>query len=132
MLRHQSGFLGVALLVVTAGCGRDSGASRSEVSGRVTFQGAPVHSGTVTFEPDITRGNSGPQSIASIQDGVYKTPYGLGPEAGHFIVRVEGFGQAEKVEAGTLSFPQRLFQAYETQAEISSKSNTLDIDVPSP
>ncbi|MCR9119920.1 MAG: hypothetical protein NXI22_23535, partial [bacterium] len=65
-------FTGVALLT---GCG-ESGPVRYQVSGKVQFQGKPVPAGSVIFTPDTAQGNSGPQGVAEIVDGAYRTSGG--------------------------------------------------------
>ena len=81
-----------AVLVVLAaaalaGCG-DGGVKRYSVYGAVTLGGRPVPAGEVAFEPDSSKGNSGPGSVVRIKDGRYQTEPGLGVVGGAYVVRI--------------------------------------------
>ncbi len=55
-------------VVVLAGCGRAAGPPTYPVSGRVTYQGAPLERGTVLFVPE-----QGPAAGATIaSDGTFR------------------------------------------------------------
>ena len=60
-----------ALMLGQTGC--DPGLDAlAPVKGRVFYQGAPVHTGTIVFTPDPARGGSGPMSQAEIRsDGSF-------------------------------------------------------------
>jgi hypothetical protein len=127
-----TGALRLVLLIVTgtaflAGCSSQP-PGRFAVTGTVTFDGRPVPKGRVSFEPDPTSGNRGPQAIAFITDGRFSTQPRKGAKGGAAIVFVEGF---DGVPALPL-YPQGkpLFDRYRTQVEIPEKSSTLDIVVP--
>jgi hypothetical protein len=75
-------FLAVALL---CGCGR-SGPKRFEVSGHVTFDGAPLPDGEVVFTPD--EATAGPTSVGAIENGAYDIPAERGPIAGNYSVAI--------------------------------------------
>jgi hypothetical protein len=62
---------GVVVLVASPAVAR--GPQRFHVEGKVTFDGKPVPSGTIRFEPDSTKGNTGPVGYAAIIDGRYTT-----------------------------------------------------------
>src|SRR5690349_8103368 len=84
---------GAALALLTAsGCGR-GGAARIPVSGKVTWHGEPIPRGMVSFDPDVTKKNSGPQGFAPIVDGRYDTraEKGKGSVVGPQIVIVKAF-----------------------------------------
>lgn len=87
--------LGVLACLILTGC--DSGPRRYQVSGDVTYQGKPVPSGTIYFDPDATKGNDGPQGVAAIKDGKYNTsdPDGRGAVGGPHVIRIEAFGPPE-------------------------------------
>jgi hypothetical protein len=57
-------------LLAILGCGDDGLAKRYAVSGRVTFKGTPVSSGTITFVPEDSK--AGRTATAVITDGSYK------------------------------------------------------------
>lgn len=79
-----------ALLLV--GCG-GSDLERYRASGTVTYQGSPVSQGTIMFEPDTSKGNSGAAGMAMIVDGQYDTQAegGKGISGGPQIVSIQGF-----------------------------------------
>lgn len=126
-------FLGVALLT---GCGGSEGPERFDVAGEVTFDGQPVPAGDVTFEPDPTQGNEGPQGFALIRDGRYDTASesGRGVIGGPHTVRVTGW---EEVPAppdpdnyGAPPTVPALFPEYTTTANLEADAPTYDIKVP--
>ncbi len=87
---HRPRRRGIAAVCLTAplllaGCG-DSGPKRVEVSGVVTWKGAPVKSGTVTFLPPS--GTGGAAGGASIQDGQFRVPESVGLTPGEYKVAV--------------------------------------------
>jgi hypothetical protein len=85
-------FLPAAVLL--AGCSGVSGPPRTNVSGNVTYKGAPVAQGTITFMPAGSAPDAAPGS-AAIKDGSYDTRQGAGPSPGPVRVRIEGFDGKE-------------------------------------
>jgi hypothetical protein len=59
------GYGGLVLLAVCAGC---SSSSQGTISGKVSYQGKPVPTGTVVFVPQVQGGSF----VAQIRDGQYK------------------------------------------------------------
>ena len=93
MTRHSLGFAHTlrlastlcALFALSAiiGCNSaDSG--RASISGKVTFDGQPLPSGEIVFEPQGT----GRLGIAQIVDGAYQMPPQQGPTPGNYLVRI--------------------------------------------
>jgi hypothetical protein len=73
----------MAMLAASAvGCSK--GSDRASVSGKVTFDGQPVASGQIAFEPRGT----GRLGIAQIADGAYKMAAEQGPTPGEYVVRI--------------------------------------------
>ena len=71
-MRGRTTFLTAAILVGVAACGSDNGLNLASVSGKVTYKGEPIKNGMVMFEPDESKGNTGPQAIGTIKsDGTY-------------------------------------------------------------
>jgi hypothetical protein len=70
-----------AALLALLGC---SGPPRTTVSGKVTFDGQPLASGQIVFEPQGT----GRLGIAQISAGAYTMPAEHGPTAGAYVVRI--------------------------------------------
>ncbi|EAQ81014.1 hypothetical protein [Blastopirellula marina] len=85
--------VGAAVLAVIAlvGCSRQDGPPRYQVSGAATFGGQPIPLGEVEFSPDSKQGNTGPGTIAKIQDGRYETPSDRGVVGGPHNVRITGY-----------------------------------------
>jgi hypothetical protein len=96
----------------------------------VDFDGAPVPAGTIIFEPDTSRGNSGPQGAATIIDGKYDTSQqgGQGTVGGHMIVRILGLKQ--QPDPGNDAPIKPLFQDFEVREEFPKKDLTHDFEVP--
>ena len=69
------------VLLTLLGCG---GPPRTSVSGKVTFDGQPVATGQIVFEPQA----AGRLGIAQISDGAYAMPAEHGPTAGTYVVRI--------------------------------------------
>jgi hypothetical protein len=80
--------LAVLLSAVTACSSSSPKAVRVDLTGNVTVDGVPVLRGVVYFEPDVAQGNTGPQGVAEISDGVYKTRPNFGVVAGPQLTRV--------------------------------------------
>ncbi len=69
--------LALALLMPIVGCGRQANSEIAPVSGKVSYQGRPLHTGIIVFSPDSARGNSGELARAEIQaDGSYRLQSG--------------------------------------------------------
>lgn len=120
-----------AIVFCSGGCGpRNPGPRRFHVSGTVNFDGAPVPVGTIYFEADAARGNSGPVSIAAIEDGRYDTKAAevAGPVQGPLSVRISG---SQKIEPGGDPIPV-LFPEYTTTVDLdpASPPHVFDFDVP--
>jgi len=115
-----------ALALTASGC--QDGLKRVRVSGSVTFQGKPVPYGNVVFEPDKSKGNSGPQGYATIKDGRFDTGLagGTAPTSGPQVIAIEGYPELgnEDPKKGRLVFNHR------TSADLTGKEMTLDFDVP--
>lgn len=117
----------VAGLLAASGCGK-SDVDRHNLSGQVTFRGKPVPVGLIVFEPDVSKGNRGPQGYAEIFNGRYETDkLGKGAVIGALSVEITGFPPGDGSE-GSPSAP--LFAPYKTQVEITSETTTLDFTVP--
>lgn len=117
----------VALLAVV-GCGGGSDVTRYDVSGTVTFDGAPVPAGTITFLP--ASGNTGPGGSATIKDGKYDTAAGgKGPTGGPHTVVITGF-DGKSDPGNELPYGKPLFTEYKTEADLPKQKATQDFNVP--
>ena len=120
----------LGLLVAAVGCGQ-RGPDRYRVHGTVTHAGVPVPLGRIVFEPDLSRGNRGPQGFAPIENGRFDTAakFCQGTVGGATIVRIEGFEMIGHGEDATTP-GRRLFETYETRIDLPRKSLARDFDVP--
>lgn len=85
-------FLVPPLTAAACGCGRnDAGDGRRHVSGKVTFNGAPVPAGRISFTPDAEKHPDGAQGAADIKGGAYDTRTGRGTSGGRVLVQIEGY-----------------------------------------
>ena len=119
-------------LIVAAGCGR-GGVERHSLSGNVTFQGNPVPTGRIIFEPDASKGNDGPQGVAMIENGRYSTDkFGRGAISGPLIVRIAGFGggNSSADQEQSSASPKPLFPIYTTKIELKEGSSSFDFEIP--
>lgn len=130
----------IALAIVIAGCGPGL-ARRYEIQGTVTYQGKPVESGSVSFDPLAgpnadaeTRGIGG--GFAHIRGGRYDTAAaGRGHVGGLHRVTVVGVASttpATSAESVDLATVQPLFDPYEFTVDLPGKAQRLDIEVPGP
>jgi hypothetical protein len=115
--------------LVSTGCGQ-RGPTRFHLEGKVTFDGQPVPSGLIRFEPDSTKGNTGPVGYAAIKHGRYTTATdgSKGSLNGPIVAFLTGGPAPDpKVE-----FPKMWFVDYSTTLTLEPKSGatTFDIDVP--
>ncbi len=118
-----------AAALVSAGCGGGGGSDveRFRVSGTVTFKGEPIPAGTVTFEPNVTKGNKGPFGYATITNGKFDTSSVKGTVGGPHFVRIEGTDG--KV---TPDKPQgsRLFNAHRVEVDLPKSNSEQKFEVP--
>ena len=113
----------LAAILLLAGCAGSDG--RRPVSGAVTCDGKPVVYGTITFDPDTSKGADGPQGSAEIRDGRYKSAPEWGARPGVYIVNIVGWDTAP--EAGMLGAPICRHAAH---AEVGAAGGVFDFDAP--
>lgn len=116
----------VVILALVAGCRRPQGPPTFTVSGRVTFAGQPVPFGRIVFEPDATRGNTGPASVADIAAGRYRTRAGRGFVGGPCRATVYGGDGALPTEAHDTA----LFPPWTSDIDLPRADCAHDIVVP--
>jgi hypothetical protein len=118
----------LALVCAGPGCG-PRGPQRFDVSGRVTCGGAPVPAGTIIFEPDLSKGNDGPQGFAPIAGGSFDTARGgRGTVGGPHRVTILGCDGVPVSETSPQGKP--LFDPFVTGADLPRHGTRLDFDVP--
>lgn len=122
------------LTTLISGCGSaESGPTRYEVSGKVTYKGQPVPYGEIMFEPDSKKGNQGPAVTAVIKEGQYKTEPGKGTVGGAMVVQIMGLDgkvPANKDDAAMNPHGMSLFAGYKTEIDLPQKSTTHDFEIP--
>jgi hypothetical protein len=128
LFRHGGSLLVAGSLLFLAGCGGGSdGPQRYRLSGTVAHAGKPVPSGSVSFIPDTSKGNSGPGGRAPIQDGRFDSAEGTGHVGGPHIVTVTGMDGVPDVD---LPRGRRLFPSYKITLDLPKEDSTHDIEVP--
>ncbi|HWL08387.1 MAG TPA: hypothetical protein VNQ76_08285 [Planctomicrobium sp.] len=124
-------FLALSISLQATGCGQGNsdGPERFQVSGIVKFDGEPLPFGTIVFEPDSSKGNSGPQGFAEIKNGVYDTGLrdGRGSTGGPMVISIQGKTEEVVTEGSTGRF---LFQDFHMEKDLPKEKTTLDIDIP--
>jgi hypothetical protein len=123
----------LALIALMPGCGGGDDFERFPISGTVTFGGAPVEYGSISFQPDETIGDVAPSVYASVEDGQYHTDEDEGPTRGRYHVHVFGFDKARMrldVPPGTPIETPVLFPTYELEVDIPAPDNEFNVDVP--
>ena len=127
MLRKTFVATAIVLLLVGASCtGKSSG--RVDVWGSVKFKNQPVPAGLIIINPDLAKGNDGPQGMAEIRDGKFDTRrLDKGAPSGHVIFMIDGFDGVSKGEA-TSGMP--LFLGHKVQLELPKGGSEQNIDVP--
>src|SRR5688572_21529048 len=119
--------MGIAFvwLIVCVGCG---GGNQTTVEGNVTFDGQPVETGSIVFEPADRMG-----SVAggTIEKGKYRLDFEGGAGPGKKIVRISAVGPTgRKIEAGPPSPPgQMVDEVRQYVPAIYNDNSTLTIEV---
>lgn len=111
-------FAAMNLLLLAVGCGGASyeGESRSEVSGSVSYNGAPVQQGTINLTPI---GHAGRSASASIEAGKYLIAEDQGPNLGKYRVEIFVFeppknAPAEDADVGMVQVAPKEFNEEST------------------
>ncbi len=111
-------------LSFAVGC-RDSGPPRAAVQGNVSWNGAPVDAGTISFIPD-----AGPAATAEIVAGKYALAKEEGAIFATHTVQIFGIKNLGSVEAGPPHPPGTMIDA--TEQYIPAKFNnatTLTVEI---
>ena len=124
----------LALLWAVAGCSAPSDEPvRTAISGSVTFEGQPIPTGEIFFQPDADAGNTGPASNADIVDSKYSLPQQFGVLGGAYVVRITGYSPAGS-GAGPLTLRGApMFADYVTKVDLDRSGSAIEqnFDVPS-
>jgi hypothetical protein len=121
----QTSFL--VLLLSLTGCSRDD-SGRVDMWGTVTFQGQPVPTGLIVINPDLSKGNDGPQGMAEIKNGRYDTrSLEKGAPSGPVVLVIDGF---DGMSQGDATSGKPLFIGYKAQFELPKAPSERNIEVP--
>ncbi|QDU59853.1 hypothetical protein Pan216_06860 [Planctomycetes bacterium Pan216] len=128
---RRFGGMVVAIGVVgLAGCG-EKGPPRYRLEGTVTLDGAAVPAGEVLLQPDVSRGNSGPASLAKIENGSYRTEQAAGVLGGPYLLTVTGY-RPEAASGGLDDGPplqEMLVDGYRLSVELPREASRLDVTI---
>lgn len=129
--RPSSGLLLLAILLLLGGMGCGGDSKEFRVTGNVTFDGKPVPKGFITFEPDASKGNTGPGGGAEIRSGSFATTRGKGISGGAYVVKIVGYDGVATTQSGEeLPDGRPLFPTYTTKVDFPKESTTKDFAVP--
>lgn len=128
MRRRTPRLAALAVAAALAGCSSDAG--RRELSGAVRFDGEPVPAGEIYFETDVSKGNNGPQAVADIKDGRYRTRPEFGAVKGPHVVRILIPPGANHDPGDVRAKPPRAGE-YVTRVEVEP-GKEIDFDLPFP
>lgn len=128
--RHAALLFALTAIAIIGGCGKTS--DRANVSGKVTFDGQPVATGQIVFEPQ----GAGRMGIAQIVDGEYKMPAEQGPTAGDYVVKITANrptgakaagarGSAEQVDVYEQFIPAKYNDRSQLKAQIGSEAEVV-------
>jgi len=127
MVRTLQRSVMLVLLLALASCsGKSSG--RVDVWGAVKFKNRPVPAGLIVINPDLSKGNDGPQGLAEIRDGRFDTrQLDKGAPSGPVIFMIDGF---DGIPQGESANGKPLFLGYKVQFELPKEPSERNIDVP--
>jgi hypothetical protein len=150
--RRQLAILALAIFVVS-GCGGDGRNKRYKVSGKVTYKGQPLKSGTIQFYPEKASGDN-PGASSTITDGYYTLSAtgmeGDGAYPGDYLVAIEArdtdMSQALKNAGGGAARQDDIAKAYAKsklltpkkyaitdtsglKAKVEARSNSFDFEL---
>ena len=117
----------LAVLLFLSGCSGQS-SNRYDLSGTVTFKGKPVPTGLVVINPDLSKGNDGPQGVAEIHDGKFDTRLlEQGAPSGAVVLMIDGF---DGIAQGESTSGRPLFTGYKLSLDLPKESSEQKIEVP--
>jgi hypothetical protein len=119
----------IFFLFVVIGC-NPGGVKRYQVSGTVTFDGQPVAEGEIRFSPDSTKGNTGPQGYAAIENGKFKTLKETGVIVGPMYATVTAVDPIKGEEKNDGSSSRKIiFENWNYAFEMPAQSHLLDLKI---
>jgi hypothetical protein len=113
-------------LLFLCGCGTNGLRS---LSGTATYDDKPIPYGSIMFEPDTEKGNSGSGGAADIVNGHYKTRKNGGVGTGAYRVTIYGFDSALNTNK-SMDADVSMFYPYVIEINITPETKTWDFNVP--
>src|SRR5438105_71624 len=108
-------------LVLAAGSCSSKTAGRVDVWGTVKFKNRPVAAGLVVMNPDLSKGNDGPQGMAEIRDGRFDTrQLHKGAPSGPVVFLIDGF---DGVAQGESPSGRPLFVGYKVLLDLPKQGS---------
>ena len=114
------------------GCSGTSSPMRFPISGNATFNGQPIPTGTVSFEPDDPTGNQTAHSSGKITNGKYSIAGDVGHMGGPYIIYVNGFDVDAESTGGESELGRGLFPTYSAKKTLPQAADIWDLDIPRP
>lgn len=118
--------------LLSQSCGSGGGSEKLyHVSGTVTFAGKPVPYGSVLFVADAEEGNTGPQGVATIEDGKFDTAKaGRGVVGGAYTVIIKGRSTQSSQEDDEGAGNPPLFSDFQMTALFPEENSIQKFEVP--
>jgi len=127
MTRNLQAWLTVGILLFLNSCS-DKPSNRVDVWGTVKFKNQPIPAGLIVMNPDLSKGNDGPQGMAEIRGGRFDTRQSnKGAPSGPVIFMIDGF---DGVAQGESPSGKPLFIGYKVQLDLPKQASEQNIDVP--
>lgn len=118
--------LATILLGLSSCSGKPSG--RVDVWGTVKFKDKLVPAGLIVMNPDLSKGNDGPQGMAEIRDGRFDTrKLDKGAPSGPVVFMIDGFDGAAQ---GDLTSGKPLFIGYKLPLDLPQQPSEQNIEIP--
>ncbi|WP_146431112.1 hypothetical protein [Blastopirellula retiformator] len=117
------------LSAMLLGCSGGDAADAFRIQGTVTHQGKPVPIGSIIFQPDGSKGNSGAYGSAAIKDGQFDTRNNGQPMVGgpHLVI-VEAFDGVDP-NPDFAPYGKSLGESYQEAFELPEEDTTLNIEL---
>jgi hypothetical protein len=132
--------LAATFLVVAAGCAGKDPFGRLPVSGTVTFNGAPLESGSVQFVAGDPGPGPGVRAAAAVVNGRYSIPQEQGLRPGEYRVVISSGDPARMIAAGKGRYrdtvaEERVPPQYNIQTTLRAEvrdgaANTFNYEIP--
>lgn len=126
-MRRYAALLLPSILLALGSCSEKS-SGRVDVWGTVTFQNKLVPAGLIVMNPDLSKGNDGPQGMAEIRNGQFDTrQLDKGAPSGRVIFMIDGF---DGVAQGESTSGKPLFLGYKVELDLPKQASEQNIVIP--